>query len=131
MKINKTDRGFERIDFVDGDGADCSLQQSSKAIYSTPGTGAIWFGVGEHRMHITYEQMKKEIMPHLSNWVKSGSFMETNHTNDKDKTTLRQDLIDYYAWECQGNSFYTLNEIESRVDTYLKQLEKLTKYIEE
>ena len=75
MKIEKTERGFELIEFKDIYGSECSLQQSSLAIYEKPGTGAIWFGREDNRMHIDFELMKK-LLPYLENWVKGGSFDE-------------------------------------------------------
>lgn len=75
MEIKKTERGFELISFKDFYGAECSLQQSSLALYDKPGMSAIWFGQGDARMHINLELMK-ELLPHLQNWVKDGSFSE-------------------------------------------------------
>ena len=75
MEIKKTERGFELISFKDFCGAECSLQQSSLALYDKPGMSAIWFGQGDTRMHINLELMK-ELLPHLQNWVKDGSFSE-------------------------------------------------------
>jgi len=73
MKIEKTERGFELIRFKDFYGAECSLQQSSLALYDKPGVSAIWFGKGDKRMHINLDLMKK-LLPHLQRWVKDGSF---------------------------------------------------------
>lgn len=73
MKVKKTERGFEIIHFKDFYGTDCSLQQSSLALYDQPGCSAIWFGQGDKRMHINLELMK-ELLPHLERWVKEGSF---------------------------------------------------------
>lgn len=75
MKVEKTQRGFEIVQFKDLYNEDCSLQQSSLAIYEQPGSGAIWFGVkkGNNRMHLSYEQVK-ELIPLLQNWVETGSF---------------------------------------------------------
>jgi len=75
MEIEKTERGFEIIRFKDFYGGECSLQQSSLALYNKPGSSAIWFGHREERMHINLELMK-ELLPHLQNWVKDGSFSE-------------------------------------------------------
>ena len=44
MKITKTHRGFQIINFNDLYGAPCSLQQSSLAKYAQPGSSAVWFG---------------------------------------------------------------------------------------
>jgi hypothetical protein len=73
MKIEKTNRGFEIINFTDHYKVPCSLQQSSLAEYEPPGTSAIWFGVDERRMHLSLKQVK-ELIPILTNWVNSGSF---------------------------------------------------------
>ena len=73
MKVEKTERGFELIEFKDIYGSECSLQQSSIALCEKPGTGAIWFGVGDNRMHIDFKLLK-ELLPHLKRWEKYGSF---------------------------------------------------------
>ena len=75
MKIEKTERGFELIKFKDIYGSECSLQQSSIALYERPGTGAIWFGTEDNRMHINLELLEA-LMPYLENWLKNGSFNE-------------------------------------------------------
>lgn len=75
MKIEKTERGFEIIRFTDFYGAECSLQQSSLALYNKPGSSAVWFGAGDERMHINLE-LVKELLPYLQNWVEGGSFSE-------------------------------------------------------
>lgn len=75
MKIEKTERGFEIIRFKDFYGGECTLQQSSLALYDKPGSSAIWFGLGDKRMHINLE-LTKELLLHLQNWVKDGSFDE-------------------------------------------------------
>jgi hypothetical protein len=77
MKVEKTIRGFEIIKFKDINNVECSLQQSSAAIYEIPGTGAIWFGASD-RMHLSRKQLKK-ILPHLQAWVDSGSFKIKKH----------------------------------------------------
>jgi len=73
MKINKSGRGFEFIDFVDRYGTKCSLQQSSLADYEKPGYSAIWLGDNESRMHIDRKQLE-ELLPHLQAWLDNGSF---------------------------------------------------------
>lgn len=78
MKIKRTERGFEIINFHDAFGDECSLQQSS-AIGDTdhglefPGSSYIWFGKKSNRMHLSEKQIK-ELIPLLENWVKTGSF---------------------------------------------------------
>lgn len=73
MEVKKTERGFEIIHFKDFNGKECSLQQSSLALYNKPGCSAIWFGRGDERMHINLALMKM-LLPYLQNWVKDGSF---------------------------------------------------------
>lgn len=73
MQVEHTGRGFEIINFVDRNGADCSLQQSSAAEYTEPGVSAIWLGASDRRMHLSLNQVK-ELLPHLKSWVKNGSF---------------------------------------------------------
>ncbi len=100
VKVEKTPRGFELIHFKDLDKEDCSLQQSSIALYEQPGAGAIWFGIKDNRklhlspeqleglppifqtwlgpqnsrMHLSYEQVK-ELIPILQNWIDRNSFL--------------------------------------------------------
>ena len=73
MKVYKTERGFEVVEFKDIYGNKCSLQQSSIALCETPGVGAIWFGVDDNRMHIDLSLLK-ELLPYLQRWAKDGSF---------------------------------------------------------
>ncbi len=75
MEVDHTARGFELIEFTDRNGQDCSLQQSSAADFQDPGTSAVWFGVGETRMHLSLEQVK-ELIPFLQAWVDNGSFKQ-------------------------------------------------------
>ena len=76
MRIKKTNRGFELIEFRDRNGQQCSLQQSSVADYEQPGSSAIWFGVGDERMHIDLKQLKM-LIPHLQAWINGGSFKKS------------------------------------------------------
>ena len=84
-KLRKTERGFERIEFKDLYGNECSLQQSSLADFEPPGTSAVWLGC-EHetfhhidhqpigaRMHLDFDQVKR-LIPLLQKWVDTGSF---------------------------------------------------------
>ena len=73
MRVKHTGRGFEIIEFIDRNEQPCTLQQSSAADYTQPGSSAIWFGTGEYRMHISLAQVKK-LLPHLQAWVENGSF---------------------------------------------------------
>ena len=72
-QIRQTSRGFEIVDFVDRYGEVCSLQQSSLAENSEPGTSAIWLGVNDHRMHLTRDQVS-ELIAMLQSWINTGSF---------------------------------------------------------
>lgn len=97
MKIEKTGRGFEVIDFKDIHGNECSLQQSSTALCEKPGTGAIWFGIDENRMHIDFNLLK-ELLPHLQNWVKNGSF----HKRDDGIMKLSSAIVCYELMDQTG-----------------------------
>ena len=43
-KVGTTNRGFELIEFKDRYDVKCSLQQSSLAEHTKPGTSAVWLG---------------------------------------------------------------------------------------
>jgi hypothetical protein len=73
LEIKKTERGFELIEFTDRNGQQCSLQQSSAAVYEQPGSSAVWFGIGDQKMHLSLEQVK-ELLPFLQRWTENGSF---------------------------------------------------------
>jgi len=78
MKVTKTNRGFELIEFKDTYGEICSLQESSSV------EPHIWLGCNENgkfhrgevlspRMHLNRKQVK-ELMTHLRNWIRRGGF---------------------------------------------------------
>jgi hypothetical protein len=79
-KVEKTERGFERIDFKDFYGEACSLQKSSLATED-----AIWLGCEESkvhhvtkeplspRMHLNREQVLA-LVAHLQNWINRDTF---------------------------------------------------------
>jgi hypothetical protein len=46
-KVTKTARGFKQVEFTDRYGVPCSLQASSLAEYSKPGTSAVWLGTDD------------------------------------------------------------------------------------
>ena len=71
--MKTTARGFELIEFLDCYDKPCSLQQSSLAIYATPGTSAIWLGQGDYRMHLEEDQVEA-LITHLQRWLDDGSF---------------------------------------------------------
>jgi hypothetical protein len=75
MELAKTQRGFDRLDFVDRYGQPCSLQKSSLATED-----AIWIGCdqGLHvdgqclaRMHLT-QDMVAQLLPLLHRFVETG-----------------------------------------------------------
>jgi len=67
VKITHTLRGFELIEFLDDNGQECRLSQSSSAeAYK------IWLGVTENRMHLTQQQVS-DLIPHLRQFVQTGS----------------------------------------------------------
>jgi hypothetical protein len=77
-RIEKTNRGFEFIDFEDYYGKPCRLQQSSMALTKIPGTGAVWLGVNVERsdsMHLTQKQVRT-LISHLNAWLETGSFRQ-------------------------------------------------------
>lgn len=73
-EVTRTERGFELIRFSDHHGFHCSLQQSSLALSDTPGTSAIWLGMRDERMHLTYDQVNS-LVSRLQNWLDTGSFI--------------------------------------------------------
>ena len=46
-KVEHTIRGFELVKFKDYYDHECSLQQSSLALFEQPGTSAIWLGIDD------------------------------------------------------------------------------------
>lgn len=84
MQVKHTSRGFELIEFKDVNDCECSLQQSSLAIYEDPGTSAVWLGCEKNtephlgscsspRMHLNREQVAA-LVQRLNNWLSTGSF---------------------------------------------------------
>jgi hypothetical protein len=71
--IAYTNRGFQMIHFTDINDRSCSLQQSSVVIYEEPGTGAVWLGAGDNRMHLN-EAMVSNLIKALQNWLDTGKF---------------------------------------------------------
>ena len=77
MKVKRTDRGFELVDFMDTNLAPCSVQQSSVVLnypdsLQNPGSSALWLGRDADRMHMDREQVA-ELVAHLQAWLKTGS----------------------------------------------------------
>lgn len=75
LEIKSTERGFQRGEFVDLYGSECSIQESSIATQS-----CLWLGVDKdfnndrtsHRMHLTQE-MAADLIPLLQHFVEHGS----------------------------------------------------------
>lgn len=72
-EVKSTGRGFELVEFNDHYGTPCTLQQSSLAVYTQPGTSAVWLGPGTTRMHLDVKQVRA-LVRHLRAWLKTGSF---------------------------------------------------------
>ena len=77
--ITRTPRGFELIEFEDCNGVSCSLQQSSLAEFTPPGSSAVWLGINSEavgsRMHLNLEQVRS-LIKILKRWEASGSFQK-------------------------------------------------------
>lgn len=100
LKVTTTARGFDVVEFADGNGKTCSLQKSSVATDDyvwlgcdeiglkrfTPGTG--WEDVSTEdepvggrmwlantRMHLTRDQVAA-LLPHLKRFVKTGDLLK-------------------------------------------------------
>ena len=98
MKVGKTGRGFQIVEFNDIYGAPCSLQQSSLAQYQQPGSSAVWFGPDDAcpkrlvpgqswqpvpfppdtsfntRAHLDRKQVSK-LVSYLQTWLDCGYFV--------------------------------------------------------
>jgi hypothetical protein len=72
-EIKYTQRGFQKIEFLDLYDNWCSLQQSSFAKYDTPGTSAVWLGQSTQRMHLDRDQVQN-LVKYLQNWLDNGFF---------------------------------------------------------
>lgn len=94
MQETVTQRGFDRVEFTDHYGADCSLQKSSLATED-----AIWLGcnradpkvlvpgqgwqpvpmpeeyIANTRMHLTREHVR-DLLPYLQRFVETGELFE-------------------------------------------------------
>ena len=81
-KLERTDRGLEVIDFKDRYDRTCSIQQSSLAVFTTPGTSAIWLGRGRDRMHLDIK-MVKALELHLRRWIEDGTLELTDEEIDE------------------------------------------------
>jgi hypothetical protein len=99
VKVTKTGRGFEIVEFEDHNGQACSLQQSSAIGWfasDAPGSSFVWLGVNDvipkvlvqnegwvdvklqegamtsARMHLDQDSVKS-LVKHLNRWLKTGS----------------------------------------------------------
>lgn len=66
VQLTRTSRGFPLIDFMDYNGQQCSLQESSLAY-----PGCVWFGRDDARMHLSQEQVKA-LLPFLNEFAETG-----------------------------------------------------------
>jgi hypothetical protein len=68
MKITKTERGFDLIEFKDRCGDHCSIQKSSAASGER-----IWMGLHNSpaRIYLT-QKMVKDLLPYLTNFAATG-----------------------------------------------------------
>ncbi|MGH1502820.1 MAG: hypothetical protein ACRBI6_04635 [Acidimicrobiales bacterium] len=58
MEHDTTQRGFQVVRFTDENGAECSLQQSSLAVFEQPGSSAVWLGPNDASPLIMCSQAK-------------------------------------------------------------------------
>ncbi len=77
-EVQKTERGFEIIEFSDYNNEECSLQVSSiifsvKNGVSGPVVDCVWLGRNEARMHLTSKQAV-ELAKRLLIWAEHGTF---------------------------------------------------------
>ncbi|WP_153304408.1 hypothetical protein [Desulfosudis oleivorans] len=85
MKVLHTFGGSEVIFVTDRHGNKCTLLQSKVGDYEPPKSSAIWLGAGENLMYISHEQLKA-LMPHLQQWIKTGSFHLTGSAQCPEKS---------------------------------------------
>jgi len=85
-KVQKTQRGFSFIEFLDSNGQRCDLQQSSAIDDSergldNPGSSFIWLGLEKERMHLD-RGMVHQLIDRLSTWHETGQFDAPATEND-------------------------------------------------
>lgn len=76
---SNTERGFQLVEFSDYFGEKCSIQQSSAAIYTEPGAGALWVGRNyperKFRMHLDDPQVRI-LCSYLQHWLRTGRLFD-------------------------------------------------------
>lgn len=76
MKVQRTPRGFEIVEFVDICEKECSIQQSSIVLETgsnpKPGTSALWLGTNDNRMHLD-KSLAQQIASLLTLWHDTGT----------------------------------------------------------
>lgn len=107
MKVKRTERGFERIDFMDNSLGPCSVQQSSVILdypgsLQDPGSSALWLGRDNNRMHLDRDQVR-ELVAHLQAWLETGSLelpQEKPHEQQRQPSTPPVDPL--VGGDCGG-----------------------------
>ncbi len=98
IRMKRTERGFNRGEFVDRYDSKCSIQESSLATEA-----AIWFGVdvdfkgNEARMHLTQEQVQ-DLLPLLQEFVQTGGL-----PRPKDMKTVSVSVTTEYTFEAEAD----------------------------
>ena len=72
-RLERTQRGFQFLEFKDRYDLPCTLQQSSLADYEPPGTSAVWLGSGADRMHLDRQRVAW-LVEQLQHWLTTGEF---------------------------------------------------------
>lgn len=97
MKVENTERGFGIIRFIDANGQNCSIQQSSAIgdipdALSNPGSSFLWIGVDGARIHASKDQVR-EIVACLQSWIETGSL----GTDDEGTTPFSCKTCNYHG----------------------------------
>jgi hypothetical protein len=76
LRLTETDRGFLKANFVDANGKQCSIQQSSaigdqEGAIDLPGSSFLWLGCDDARMHLSLEQVG-ELWRMMKRWENCG-----------------------------------------------------------
>jgi hypothetical protein len=92
MKLTKTTRDFERIQFEDHYGESCSIQYSSLAT-----ANAIWFGLDS----VTPKVMASSLRPDLTGWVTlplpEGTMLSARMHLTRDQVAELLPILQYFA----------------------------------